>query len=404
MVFYGCLIPESVLCAIVHYLAIDDLIYKNYKDDKDCFEFFIVGAQKGSFAINTSLSQTVLGVKTLIRRKTKLELKDFRVCELRSYSRRCKRKKVETLRLSSSSNPPQWTLHMNLYNHEKKETTIIDDKDLQIKQTIYIDSEIETKDIYMAIYRVQKENSQTDTIQIPIKVKNQINNNSKPLRGRKSKYQARDKTITTQSNILSYFLSGQSQQKSNPTTNHKEVLSDKVKDTLEIVYTNIRSVNANKYQLEAYIERNSPSILVLTETWRLATDAKISLQHDYYNILEKRRNNRTGGGLAIMTDKSLQAFDYSQSNSEFVLSVKLLPKQGHKEGTLFIVAFYAPPNKKQEAIADLKSELQYLSLRYKNADIIILGDHNAEESSGPIKNLKDELGFIGINEMRVRNN
>jgi len=103
-------------------------------------------------------------------------------------------------------------------------------------------------------------------------------------------------------------------------------------------------VNANKYQLEAYIERNNPTILVLTETWRLPNEPKLSLQHDYYDIIERKRTHTTGGGLAILSDKPLQVFDYSHCHSQFVLAVKILPKEGHKEGSLFIIACYAPPN------------------------------------------------------------
>lgn len=59
--------------------------------------------------------------------------------------------------------------------------------------------------------------------------------------------------------------------------------------SVKIGYTSIRSLNANKVALEAYIKNEEPQVIVLTETWLKPGDPKISLAYDYYNMFETKR-------------------------------------------------------------------------------------------------------------------
>ena len=62
-----------------------------------------------------------------------------------------------------------------------------------------------------------------------------------------------------------------------------------------------------------------------------------------------------------------------ESDNEFILSTKIV----HTDGSyMIIIVFYAPPDQKQRAIVYLTEELRYLSLRYKQLPLLIMGDFN----------------------------
>ena len=62
-----------------------------------------------------------------------------------------------------------------------------------------------------------------------------------------------------------------------------------------------------------------------------------------------------------------------ESDNEFILSTKIV----HTDGShMIIIVFYAQPDQKQRAIVYLTEELRYLSLRYKQLPLLIMGDFN----------------------------
>ena len=62
-----------------------------------------------------------------------------------------------------------------------------------------------------------------------------------------------------------------------------------------------------------------------------------------------------------------------ESDNEFILSTKIV----HTDGShMIIIVFYAQPDQKQRAIVYLTEELRYLSLRYKQLPLLIIGDFN----------------------------
>jgi len=99
----------------------------------------------------------------------------------------------------------------------------------------------------MVIYKVQKKQLKSDSNKSPIEIKNKKDTNSKHIRAKRPRYQARDKMPSTQTNLLNYFGSNLPPQKLDPTqTHHSMSPRNQVRETLKIMYTNIRSVGKNK--------------------------------------------------------------------------------------------------------------------------------------------------------------
>jgi len=78
-----------------------------------------------------------------------------------------------------------------------------------------------------------------------------------------------------------------------------------------------------------------------------------------------------------------------------------LSDTGHKDGCLFLIAFYAPPKYKKEAMEDLEVMVDYLKKRYLNTPILIMGDFNAEEQEKEIRAFKENFGLIGVKDMKA---
>jgi len=113
-------------------------------------------------------------------------------------------------------------------------------------------------------------------------------------------------------------------------------------------------------------------------------DEGVSLHHDYYDIFERRRKDSIGGGIAVLIDKNLKAFDYTHKDTEHVLCLKILGDGTHKGGHIFLLTTYFPPKNKENALKDLEEAIEYVKKKYKNPSLLILGDFNLEEKGHEI--------------------
>jgi len=192
------------------------------------------------------------------------------------------------------------------YDLENFRVKIIDDSKITEESFKPEDEQITTLDSYMILYKFTHIIEQPPSLKDKIEITNPNSTTPKKTvnkRGRKPKHDQKD----DKQRSLAEFFPLNKIKEGISTTSHK----NQERDFCSIVFSNIRSLKANKTALEVLIERNNPKILALIETWMSPSDPKISLKHDYYEIFEQRRNSPKGaGGIAILVDKYLKAFQY----------------------------------------------------------------------------------------------
>ena len=249
-----------------------------------------------------------------------------------------------------------------------------------------------SEDPYIVIYKHKESPFKPKHLQNTQTIKAYDDNTqTKPKRGRPPQKKT-PKPDPSQKSLLQFYKTKEKESSGENTQNLNKV--DQT-DALSVLYSNIRSVRANKIHLETYVERHQPKIIALTETWQKQDYPPLKLKQDYYSIIEKRRDNKDGGGLALFIDKYLQAYEYSPINTEHALAVKILSNLGHKGGHFFIILFYAPPKMKPAALKDLSSILDYLKKRYNDPAILIIGDFNLLEEDPKIQEIKKDFGLSG---------
>ena len=168
-------------------------------------------------------------------------------------------------------------------------------------------------------------------------------------------------------------------------------------NTLCIVHLNIRSINKNFEELEAFLQNISlaPDVLVLSETWKIYDTSLFQLKNynSYYNNSTKNQND----GLIIYIKSNL--IQYSQiskiNNTTFLnTTIKL------KENTIGITGVYRSPNENETYF--LESLESYLSDHCKLKNEVIIGDTNintlqfGQRYIEDYKNLLAENGFIPL--------
>jgi len=128
-------------------------------------------------------------------------------------------------------------------------------------------------------------------------------------------------------------------------------------DRCHIMFSNIRSVKTNKAALDAFIQRHNPKIVVRGETWLKPQDPPLTLLHDCSTVYEKKRMKARGGGLAILIDRDYQAYNETLSESEHLLTIKIL---GGKKDTKMVTSFSEQYMRPQITRKKLKTTLRTL--------------------------------------------
>ena len=279
---------------------------------------------------------------------------------------------------------------ISFYNLEENKILKIDDSIITELDLSIEDGQILTEDTYIILYEIVPDHEVSPSEQKEEKKITHLNPKIPQKRGRKPKVLPKDEK---QKSITHFFqLNNPPKEKMNHVTCEAKHISER-----SILYANIRSLNANKIALDVYVERYNPQIIALVETWMKPEDYPISLNHDYYEVFEKRRISQGGGGgLAILVDKHMKAYNYTYKDSDYLICLKILSSEGIRGGCLFLIVFYAPPKLKKNALEDLKDSVEYLKKRYNDPPILIVGDFNLEEKGNEISNLKYDLGLSGL--------
>ena len=138
-----------------------------------------------------------------------------------------------------------------------------------------------------------------------------------------------------------------------------------------IIYRNCRSVLNKTNELAFILNKFSPLILCLTETWLEIHYPNTALPLQDYQIYKKDRATRGGGVLlAVKNDISSRAVLLSAGDLEIIGADVIYDKSSH----IRIICAYLPPQSSPELASDLFATIS------ANIDIfapyIVLGDFN----------------------------
>ena len=143
------------------------------------------------------------------------------------------------------------------------------------------------KDPYIVIYKYKELSSIPKPSQNTKTIKAYDDSTMiKPKKGRPTQKKP-PKPDPNQKSLLLFFKTNVNETPQQNTQSHNT--TDRY-DTISILYSNIRSIKANKLQLETYIERHQPKIVALTKTWQKESYPPLKLKQDHYTIIEKKKN------------------------------------------------------------------------------------------------------------------
>ena len=155
---------------------------------------------------------------------------------------------------------------------------------------------------------------------------------------------------------------------------------------LKVLFNNIRSYKKNLPCLIRATQERNPDIVCLAETW-LKSEDKIHTGSNH-QIFTKCRDDRTGGGLLTMIKAHIQAFEEPELTTDYTLTTRLvLNPRNH----LYVINFYAPPDKKTEALITLSEKHRKIDTKYSQIQILVAGDFNILPSNNLITNLKNTI-------------
>ena len=159
------------------------------------------------------------------------------------------------------------------------------------------------------------------------------------------------------------------------TVTKKSVITTESVMFLRCLYTNIDGLNSGKgAELQIILEREKPDIVFITET--KLSEASITSQYlncDNYSVFRRDRTTRKGGGVMLMVNKGIPAWDGTWPYWRDIEAVSCEIKVGPKKAVLACV--YRPPNTGDEANSRIRDLIVEVSGR-TNGQILICGDFN----------------------------
>jgi exonuclease III len=143
---------------------------------------------------------------------------------------------------------------------------------------------------------------------------------------------------------------------------------------LKICFWNARSIRNKAIETFEFFEKNNIQIALLSETWLSISD-KISFPG--YKTVRKDRDNRRGGGVAIIirddVDFSITSIPQLKVIEAIQISVKI------DDQILLVTAVYFPGSARAQVVSDFKDDIR--SLTNVRSNYIICGDLNARHRS-----------------------
>ncbi len=124
-------------------------------------------------------------------------------------------------------------------------------------------------------------------------------------------------------------------------------------------------------ELSVYVATEKPDVVAITETWASSTHLVSELSLPGYEIFQKNRTNKKGGGVICYVKSTLASIKIDKQDAENYDSIYV--EITHNNKKLILATVYRPP--KLQAVDDtaLYNEIQSL-IQGKNA--IVIGDYN----------------------------
>ncbi|KAJ3639011.1 hypothetical protein MTP99_002338 [Tenebrio molitor] len=169
-----------------------------------------------------------------------------------------------------------------------------------------------------------------------------------------------------------------------------------------IAYTNIASLLAKYDDFCAFVGRDEPSIILLTETWLSSSipDSLVSIRG--YTLFRRDRFGRRGGGVCMyFANRVLTNFKIQPISGDF-RGIEALFLGVHSKTVSFVLGcVYRPPS---SSISDDKILMDFIKgLADTSQKIFIFGDFNMPDllwpldSSGPFSNSSQLMADLIIN-------
>lgn len=120
--------------------------------------------------------------------------------------------------------------------------------------------------------------------------------------------------------------------------------------------------------------QNNIDIAIINETWLKQNNNEIKAKP--YQIIEKRREERVGGGMAILVHPRLIPMQiFTRQEDLIALKIKT---ENKKE--LLVLGVYIPPDFLTQERNKIYSEIEDIIQRYTDPEIVIAGDLNPKEN------------------------
>ena len=174
--------------------------------------------------------------------------------------------------------------------------------------------------------------------------------------------------------------------------NHNEIS----KNVLSICLINARSLMPKLHSLYETMQELKTDVCVVTETW-MREDPEIN-QHleDFtnltgYSILRKDRENRRGGGVAILfNNETISLTSVKTKRTDYEILAALGRRTGQRR-KLLVIAVYVPPDydsdQSSQCLSEVNDMILSLRKRYNNPYVVVGGDWNKREARNAVLSL-----------------
>lgn len=146
--------------------------------------------------------------------------------------------------------------------------------------------------------------------------------------------------------------------------------------TPSIFYTNCRSLNTwTIEELKLQIDLHNPQVICLTETWlNNASESNFKIT-DYKNHFSSHQD-RIGGGVCILTHKTLQAQTHTSYRSDTISTIWVLVSSDTCRSYIIACVYHPPKANSENTTAHITETVLELSSSHPNTRFIITGDFN----------------------------
>ncbi len=140
---------------------------------------------------------------------------------------------------------------------------------------------------------------------------------------------------------------------------------------ISVPYANARNLIPKRNELSSYVATEKPDVVAITETWANSTHLVSERSLPGYEIFQKNRTNKKGGGVICYFKSTLASIKIDKQDAENYDSVYV--EITHNNEKLILATVYRPPKLQTVDDTALDNEIQSL-IQGKNA--IVIGDFN----------------------------